>query len=225
MLQQHRSAVRGLHSATESPSACVLHRVPFNSITQSSRLHNAALDRLTSSSSSAAAAVPAVSCSRCSAIRHHARRLVSTAAAAVEASAPPPEAAYRPPEPHKLVMDVAGQQVGNHMCMRHTELDQPVRNSSSVISSVYHAAHYTYARSAGQQAQCTMTGTTPITELSRSCATCFRRCLCSDHICTAAVCHASAHKQQWLHGACVRMCADHPHSRGDWQAGERSCLG
>jgi hypothetical protein len=29
----------------------------------------------------------------------------------VDASAPPPAAAYQPPQPHKLVMEVAGQKV------------------------------------------------------------------------------------------------------------------
>lgn len=68
-----------------------------------------------SSSSSAVAAAPAavvptVESSRRGARQHVSSRLVAAAAAAQQA-APPLEAAYRPPEPHKLVMTVAGQQV------------------------------------------------------------------------------------------------------------------
>lgn len=69
------------------------------------------------SSSRAAAPAAAVALAAASRNSQHVQRLVSAAAAAVEASAPPPEAAYRPPEPHRLVMDVAGQQVRSCGCV------------------------------------------------------------------------------------------------------------
>jgi hypothetical protein len=80
-----------------------------------------------SSSSSAVAAAPAavvptVKSGRRGARQHVSSRLVAAAAAAQQ-TAPPLEAAYRPPEPHKLVMTVAGQQVRNSSWLGRRKLD------------------------------------------------------------------------------------------------------
>lgn len=120
--RHHRSAIGSLQGA-KSSSACLLHCLPPCRLSQVARTPSVAPDSpsyvSSSSSSPAAAALSANSSSSCllrPVARQHGRGPVSVAAAAAEVSAPPAEAAYRPPEPHKLVMNVAGQQVRSCPC-------------------------------------------------------------------------------------------------------------
>lgn len=91
-----------------------VHKTLLNALRQ----RTTTLDCLCRASSrgAAAAAVAPAAASRtgCWSSRpstFHSVRSVAATSAAVDASAPPPAAAYQPPQPHKLVMEVAGQKV------------------------------------------------------------------------------------------------------------------
>jgi hypothetical protein len=130
--RQHRSLTCSLTGA-KSSYACLSRCLPPCRLAHVARTPSAAPDSpsyvSSSSSSSPAAAALAGSSSSCllrPVARQHGRGHVSVAAAAAEVSAPPPEAAYRPPEPHKLVMTVAGQQVRSCPCFHKHNVQQTV---------------------------------------------------------------------------------------------------